>query len=1774
MNQKKIEIEIEIEKENPRWEINKGFCYTKHTFIGVHQDHLTLRTVGEPIIIEEKYGKEWLYGSTLITERRGIFPTKFVKIIEGKGPTKEEFLSLNCHPIREFDPVILECENSLTHLSERVYSTRYERVKGKKIQTIFQIMDQLVKYRTEFLSKKTPKESLFAIKQRIVSNLDQINAIFSIKKQVRRENGDPAMIDYLGVCKAHELYLQNNHSDMISQTRVTGRITASNKLQMLLDFQFIITSMTEPTTVIFQLYSANDKTMISEGFSIEKIVAGGGMGSKMGSSDQQKKQLKTIFQDLNENEISSDLYLVAHVFRLGLFNKEEKKTKKKENWPVYRRPLGCAVHKIDKSFIQASTNEKQNLSLPIFFHPEETKFGKLHELIIKNDVNLLKESSCVGVNIEIKCYMGDYDHVIKTYPDYEGNKLQDIPPTIKPRFPETILPNYQRNDLYVTLNGCNMINAKKLKNLELRVTVRNRIESNGQQKQQEGKNTKDEPFRPKAISYGKAGETMDMYTSYVCSSKSDPKWNETLKINLNPQEYQNAELYFEIYSSQPNSSQIYSVGYLRLTKPDHSIIDQGEKKIDLYKWDTKLARRNTLFYLPNSKESKEKNSKVISFQNALTVTVNLCSTSLTQHERLVAFFDWRKNINNLNEVFQKLKYVNSSEKIKFIAKIFDTLFEILNEKSNENQVQERIFEEVLNVYNDIIKTKGYRSVLDYLLNEYYNVEKTNASIENQKHFSKVYLTFVKALTNVLKIEEGDKMRQVLQTMKGLELIFKLIGNSYEFNKKFNPNNNNNNNNNQNNNQRQRNIQNQIQTNSTSDEDFKEKFSKLMNLFSNFMSLTEPTWVKSAQNVALKFFKTLFTDLLKIFDLDLTANLLAKMIKSVNVEGRDLMRRDKLIWIKSIATGQLVEQTESREIIIKVIKEQINSNILIGETLNEICVSVINSLIIQTFQKSKKKNDLFQWTTQLLPFLHEIFRGLEYNDQLINALKEEQEKAIDEQQTNNKQELENLQKNTISKQEELKKKQDELESKNQSLIQDIKSKFRKQIEKKIVIESSLISSFLSLFHMTNSEHISILLNSYSERIEDQTILLEKIFNLFLNILTKKSQLILKIDDDQFETSGLLESTDLPMARFLILIETFKNISKLLTENFLGENFQFNIWRLFILSLLEFITLPELSTNKKYSSKADFIQDQYGDLREVAAIILDNCWYCLQDKIINFIPNEVEHFLKLLLLENKELVNYGFEFYFTLFLEEFAKKGEISGIEQGTVAMVGSIIDTENDETFINYFFKSFAKKFAKWRSIEVLGKEFLEQLKQLIQRSSKLKEFRGKQFEEEKSQVLIDIIEYLFKTQRYQMFARYCQLLCDLHVQNSNFTEAGLSLLKLVEILDWDSNSSTDNKNDNFKDNEKDNQTNKDENQKKFQTASKESLLKKAIDYLNKGKSWELAIEQIQYLKLYYADTYSYSKLNHYLSKESEFYKNIVTVDRFYATYFRVGYFGRGFEDEKYQGLKDQNFIYKGKELEQLSEFMDKLKIKFPKATYDSKDPNEEQRDGEGQYIQVCTVLPSSKAVIEGGKIKYDRSIPEKILKHKMEGKVNVFVYSQPFKKSTIKSSNEFADLWIRNIYMITEDYFPTTCRRLKVKESKTIEISPIQNGVNSIENKNEDLISIITKYQTETIQNTNPFSMALNGVIDAAVNGGVQMYVDAFFQQKYLVDNPENEHLVAKMKQLLTNQLYILNVGLRLHNRLCPDNFRPFHDKMKIQLETMNKKLESSLKNIQPDEVF
>lgn len=61
-----------------------------------------------------------------------------------------------------------------------------------------------------------------------------------------------------------------------------------------------------------------------------------------------------------------------------------------------------------------------------------------------------------------------------------------------------------------------------------------------------------------------------------------------------------------------------------------------------------------------------------------------------------------------------------------------------------------------------------------------------------------------------------------------------------------------------------------------------------------------------------------------------------------------------------------------------------------------------------------------------------------------------------------------------------------------------------------------------------------------------------------------------------------------------------------------------------------------------------------------------------------------------------------------------------------------------------------------------------------------------------------------------------------------------------------------------------------------------------------------------------------------------------------------------------------------------------------------------------------------------------------------------------------------------------------------------VEISPLQNAVETVESKNKELDRIITNLSSDRAQSINPLSMILNGIIDAAVMGGIAKYEEVW----------------------------------------------------------------------------
>jgi hypothetical protein len=125
-------------------------------------------------------------------------------------------------------------------------------------------------------------------------------------------------------------------------------------------------------------------------------------------------------------------------------------------------------------------------------------------------------------------------------------------------------------------------------------------------------------------------------------------------------------------------------------------------------------------------------------------------------------------------------------------------------------------------------------------------------------------------------------------------------------------------------------------------------------------------------------------------------------------------------------------------------------------------------------------------------------------------------------------------------------------------------------------------------------------------------------------------------------------------------------------------------------------------------------------------------------------------------------------------------------------------------------------------------------------------------------------------------------------------------------------------------------------------------------------------------------------------------------------------------------------------------------------------------------------------------------------------------------------------------------------------------LSPIQNATLNIVTKNAELTELINNLAPNTAADIGPLTMQLSGVVDAAVQGGVLKYREAFFEGTYMQEFPSHQQFLLPFSQALAQQLNILSRGLDLFRSRCPENLIPllehlqdFFAKMRAEVSSM-----------------
>uniref|UniRef100_A0A3Q0RDM2 Dedicator of cytokinesis 3 n=1 Tax=Amphilophus citrinellus TaxID=61819 RepID=A0A3Q0RDM2_AMPCI len=687
-----------------------------------------------------------------------------------------------------------------------------------------------------------------------------------------------------------------------------------------------------------------------------------------------------------------------------------------------------------------------------------------------------------------------------------------------------------------------------------------------------------------------------------------------------------------------------------------------------------------------------------------------------------------------------------------------------------------------------------------------------------------------------------------------------------------------------------------------------------------------------------------------------------------------------------------------------------------------------------------------------------------------------------------------------------------------------------------ITGEYVSCLLSLLRQMTDIHFQHLMENFQSKDELKEFLL-KILCVFRNLMK------ISIFPRDWNVMRLLTSN--------IILTTAQYLSPALHKHFIEADFDFKVWNSYFSLAVLYINQPSLQLENLSPAKRKKVLDKYGDMRVMMTYELFSMWQNLGENKIHFIPGMIGPFLGVTLVPQVEVRNIMIPIFHDMMDWEQRKNGNFKQVEAELIDKLDSLVsEGKGDENYRELFglltqlfgpYPSLLEKIEQetWRET---GISFVTSVTRLMERLLDYRDcMKGDETENKKIGCTVNLLNfYKSEINKEEMYIRYIHKLCDMHLQAENYTEAAFTLLLYWELLHWDERPL-----------------------KEFlhypaQTEwhRKEGLCRKVIHYFNKGKCWEYGIPLCRELAFQYESLYDYQSLSWIRKMEAAYYDNIMEQQRLEPEFFRVGFYGRKFPFF----LRNKEFVCRGHDYERLEAFQQRMLGEFPQAIamQHPNQPDEAILQCDAQYLQIYAVTPVPDSVTV---LQMDR-VPDRIKSFYRVNNVRRFRYDRPFHKGPKDRDNEFKSLWIERTTLILTHPLPGISRWFEVEKRELVEVSPLENAISVVENKNQELRTLISQYQHKQLHgNINLLSMTLNGVIDAAVNGGIARYQEAFFDKEYITSHPEDTDKITQLKDLMQEQVHILGVGLAVHEKLVHPEMRPLHKKLIDQFQMMRSSL-------------
>ncbi|XP_028751187.1 dedicator of cytokinesis protein 3 isoform X6 [Peromyscus leucopus] len=1465
---------------------------------------------------------------------------------------------------------------------------------------------------------------------------------------VPRKDFEVVDSDQISVSDLYKMHLSSRQSVQQSTSQVDTmrpRHGESCRMPVPHHFFFSLKSFTyntigEDTDVFFSLYDMREGKQISERFLVRLNKNGGPR------NPEKIERMCALFTDLSSKDMKRDLYIVAHVIRIGRMLLND--SKKGPAHLHYRRPYGCAVLSI-LDVLQSLTElkEEKDFVLKVYTCNNESEWTQIHENIIrKSSTKYSAPSASHGLIISLQLFRGDMEQIRRENPMIFNRGLAI---TRKLGFPDVIMPGDIRNDLYLTLEKGDFERGGKSvqKNIEVTMYVL----------YADGEILKD------CISLGSGEPNRSSYHSFVLYHSNSPRWGEIIKLPIPIDRFRGSHLRFEFRhcsTKDKGEKKLFGFAFSPLMRDDGTTLSDDIHELYVYKCDENSTFNNHALYLglPCCKEDYNGCPNIPSsliFQRSTKesffISTQLSSTKLTQNVDLLALLKWKAFPDRIMDILGRLRHVSGEEIVKFLQDILDTLFVILDDNTEKYGLlvfQSLVF--IINLLRDI-KYFHFRPVMDTYI---------------QKHFAGAlaYKELIRCLKWYMDCS-AELIRQdhIQEAMRALEYLFKFI------------------------------VQSRIlysrATCGMEEEQFRSSIQELFQSIRFVLSLDSRNseTLLFTQAALLNSFPTIFDELLQMFTVQEVAEFvrgtLGSMPSTVHIgQSMDVV---KLQSIARTVDSRLFSFSESRRILLPVVLHHIHLHLRQQKELL-ICSGILGS-IFSIVKTSSLEADVMEEVEMMVESLLDV---------LLQTL---------------------------------------LTIMSKSHAQEaVRGQRCPQCTAEITGE--YVSCLLSLLRQMCDTHYQHLLDNFQSKDELKEFLL-KIFCVFRNLMK------MSVFPRDWMVMRLLTSN--------IIVTTVQYLSSALHKNFTDTDFDFKVWNSYFSLAVLFINQPSLQLEIITSAKRKKILDKYGDMRVMMAYELFSMWQNLGEHKIHFIPGMIGPFLGVTLVPQPEVRNIMIPIFHDMMDWEQRKNGNFKQVEAELIDKLDSMVsEGKGDESYRELFslltqlfgpYPSLLEKVEQetWRET---GISFVTSVTRLMERLLDYRDcMKGEEAENKKIGCTVNLMNfYKSEINKEEMYIRYIHKLCDMHLQAENYTEAAFTLLLYCELLQWE-----------------------DRPLREFlhypsqtEWQRKEGLCRKIIHYFNKGKSWEFGIPLCRELACQYESLYDYQSLSWIRKMEASYYDNIIEQQRLEPEFFRVGFYGRKFPFF----LRNKEYVCRGHDYERLEAFQQRMLSEFPQAVamQHPNHPDDAILQCDAQYLQIYAVTPIPDYV---DVLQMDR-VPDRVKSFYRVNNVRKFRYDRPFHKGPKDKENEFKSLWIERTTLTLTHSLPGISRWFEVERRELVEVSPLENAIQVVENKNQELRALISQYQHKQVHgNINLLSMCLNGVIDAAVNGGIARYQEAFFDKDYISKHPGDAEKIAQLKELMQEQVHVLGVGLAVHEKFVHPEMRPLHKKLIDQFQMMRASL-------------